>query len=221
MLYTAIPGRRINSGLLKLTLCSPGVVWRDVRGLDKLTELLEAPAEVEGPCSNSSLTAPSLLLPVGCFALWCVEALSFPLVLWSLSKSGRGPVHFVLLSRAFTLLIAAAPAAWHGVREALELVAWNGVMGCLELAAWDRVMEDPTPILLRSGTISGSLSSLESLSPRVIGSIVDPFNLEEIWSWVREELNGDVLEIVPGAGVSGIQLDLNPGCTIDIIIILT
>ena len=207
MLYTAIPGRRVISVLFKSTFCSPVVDWCDVWGLNKLTELHEVPAEVEGAFSSCSLTASLLLLLVSCFALWCIEALFFPLVSWSLSKSSSGgPVHFVLLSRTFSLLTAAAPAAWDGVREALELAVWDGVM---------ETVLDPRPILLQSGTISGSLSSLESLSPRVIGSMADPFSLK-VLSWEREELNGDVFGAVLGAGVSGIEVDFNPACTMHV-----
>jgi hypothetical protein len=204
MFYTAIPGRRINSGLLKSTLCSPAVDCWDVCGLDKLIELFEVPLELEGACSNSSLTGASFLLPDGSFSLRCTEALFFPLVLQSPSKSSSGGLlaHFPLFS---SLLRAAAPAAWDGVREVLELAARDGAM---------EAVLDPTPILLQSGTISGSLSSsLESLSPRVIGSTADPLNLK-VLSWDREGLNGDALEAALGPGVSGIELDLNPACTV-------
>ena len=84
----------------------------------------------------------------------------------------------------------------------------------LESAALDwgegSATQDPTPILLRRGTISGSLSSLESLTSRVIGSRADPFSQEAFWSRVDGELSGGMLGAELGHGVSGMDLELDP-----------
>ena len=71
---------------------------------------------------------------------------------------------------------------------------------------------ETTPILLHNGTISGSLSSLESPSAIVIGSVTDPHDLEEFWLSFDEILLTEVLEValeVTITGVSGIESEVD------------
>lgn len=179
-----LPGRSTNCGELRST------DWLGRHEGPGVLKHAEAPPEVDGTWHNTL----SLLPPVVREEVGGLLVMILPLSLSPLSsKFNRELVStcFLLFSRALSLLIAAAPAAWDGVRAILS-----------DSALW---------ILLARGTTSGSLlSSLESLSVSVMGSTADPSGvMASVWQGTGAELD-DVLEAileVDGMGVSGIELE--------------
>lgn len=123
-----------------------------------------------------------------------VEILLFFLQPPPLSRFEGGPadVGLEVLPLAASLLSAAAPAAWDGVRE----------------------FTGSTVTSLVNGMVTDSSLSLESTSVKLIGSTADPTCLTVCWSSIGEAVHSDVLETALDLsiiGVSGIESELKTG----------